>query len=133
MRSSDWSSDVCSSDLARARIDAVTPGKTVQLEQVGIVELEIEAVLVGYLAGVGTVGRDHRLHCRLDHLLQPPLLAHPGIAPLGGELRKEAAGGLAARRVLRIDVLRARHHAVRPVAIGLDLGGERSEEHTSEL
>src|SRR3546814_7690701 len=107
MRISDWSSDVCSSDLlqtralredvvvlgeavaladegaggpaalqhagpfqavidARARIDAVTPGKTVQLEQVGIVELEIEAVLVGYLAGVGTVGRDHRLHCRLE-------------------------------------------------------------------
>src|SRR3546814_11968856 len=61
---------------------------------------------------------------RTDTLFPYTTLFRSGIAPLGGELRKEAAGGLAARRVLRIDVLRARHHAVRPVAIGLDLGGE---------
>src|SRR3546814_1022095 len=107
MRISDWSSDVCSSDLFDIALDLI-----------GLADRELE--IAALHAGIERLVRDHRRgalgggfllggHLSLHPL--PGKIAGPGCGPSRqvGELRSAAAGGR------------------RPVT------SRRSEEHTSEL
>src|SRR3546814_1842658 len=113
MRISDWSSDVCSSDLAAYRQplgDGMDVGQHVrfvrQLDQ-----------------RVAVVAR-HR-----HHAARPVMLERAGQQP--DVVRGERAGDGVAREPLV--VLAFEGEANRPVAVDQAAMGRRSEEHTSEL
>src|SRR3546814_10556157 len=112
MRISDWSSDVCSSDLVGVGEDAVQPRLEVRSLREGAPRGE--GLHEGLLHEVGRVGgiarHTHRRRVQLIHEWESLLL----------ELRARVDSGIG------LDV----HHApvyVRPRRI------DRSEEHTSEL
>src|SRR3546814_10439936 len=116
MRISDWSSDVCSSDLAARivdRIDQAAPGLEVERERAGS-EMDVEI-------------EQRRLTVRL-------------FADRPGERRRDQRGAHAAANaddahhmmrlvVVHVRVLRGRQHRRRHGQRFAD----RSEEHTSEL
>src|SRR3546814_4791065 len=109
MRMSDWSSDVCSSDLA--------VGERRQRQGVGAEEHRALAV----------ADRKRRAAARADHEVVAP-----------GEDDGQREGALQALQCRRHGLLR-RHLAVEIAGdqmhhgFGVGLGLERSEEHTSEL
>src|SRR3546814_2642125 len=71
MRISDWSSDVCSSDLPRVQIgagdvgDDFRPGQHQQVVVAFLVEAEVEIAAIGGF--VQPVGLDHRAECAVGN------------------------------------------------------------------
>src|SRR3546814_8312205 len=120
MRISDWSSDVCSSDLRIERIEH-------QAERTGIVQIEIElgvaavacsGTVVAVAVGCEVLHGDvvaHHTHFATDTLGQSPC----GVAPVAGL-------GQEFRRFRRWRAPALDHTAGRVTV-------QRSEEHTSEL
>src|SRR3546814_3320293 len=115
MRSSDWSSDVCSSDLGvvgRVDVDALHPAGVER--QQGLQGLQVVA-LDEHVAGRGVAGREvrHFLQQAVGHALRGAKVVVSG---------QPVQGGHSDRALKR--------------TAGLRLGGgtaRRSEEHTSEL
>src|SRR3546814_9918886 len=105
MRISDWSSDVCSSDLHVDRLDALLDLRRRRL-------------------GVGRLGRISRLVAGL-------LLGGRGAIREGGFGRTADAGGQHIGLAVRLELAGNRFR----IGIALDVGDihQRSEEHTSEL
>src|SRR3546814_7889251 len=117
MRISDWSSDVCSSDLARERAGDRRPrlalGRARRKEEI-----------------VAMVPQDHRLRRRVARRVgQPRQMARQGAADAGKLDRQVAGAGIFVQTRGRRAGLRRLHDASR-YALWREL---RSEEHTSEL
>src|SRR3546814_8086446 len=119
MRISDWSSDVCSSDLLRIAQEAavIDGGMTVRVQH----DIIAPARQGGNHAQIGLIagGEDHRAAGAVE-VLERFL---DFLVPLIGAVQQAAAGGARAEIVQR---LLARGDDVR-------VAGHRSEEHTSEL
>src|SRR3546814_2080630 len=128
MRISDWSSDVCSSDLAEERVIQVVEGR--RLEAGGVVRGEAE------VAGEGQAPADAAGGVAAELLVV--VVAHAGLQPV----RAEAAlvlgeyAGVVALGDIKLGV--AFHRVALPVGAGAEQVARvepevRSEEHTSEL
>src|SRR3546814_202348 len=141
MRSSDWSSDVCSSDLVEIRV--VDPGAgnegvdRQRLVAVGhggrdLVGLQHHILALRDLVALHLVLRRHRLAGLLvDELAPDPVAGRPVQGVEGDTLGSRGRGvqGHAAGEFADLDEalpVGPRRHAATP-------GSARSEEHTSEL
>src|SRR3546814_8116952 len=123
MRISDWSSDVCSSDLAQAGIEPehrLRTGGRGQQQVLEVVAEHVDRLALGLFA---------RLVEQVEHQVQLQLRA-PGQAAGIGE---PGIGGAATGADAGVQ----RDAALGVGVAGLDVGAgvevERSEEHTSEL
>src|SRR3546814_5518526 len=119
MRISDWSSDVCSSDLQRLRRDIA-------------IEPQHEHLL--FLDTRGTVGT-YAPHMRAAGIEFEVRRARNGLPGQGSESRVDIDGTMHTRPELGMKNVRPAF-GVKPAATALDAGiaaSNRSEEHTSEL
>src|SRR3546814_6073377 len=124
MRISDWSSDVCSSDLAMYRERRRNPGFAARWHEAlceGFARLEAELLSEALIAPTGNV-KDATLKSRAQkYRLGLSLLAAHRAAVRGARLPAGDAmpkGAAKARFVAKLDAMRAQ---------------VRSEEHTTEL
>src|SRR3546814_7010445 len=113
MRISDWSSDVCSSDLQRRQIDRVGEGDAVEDRGGVVADPEHQAAQAAF--GLG----------------QAILAMFMRIARRAGDERERAA--CQADEVAIADVDRGQGELIAAIAPALRDEEARSEEHTSEL
>ena len=76
---------------ALAAIGAIYAGGPVRIEQIGLVELEVLAVLVRDEVGIGIVRAGDQRHDGLDHLREALIVLDERVAQLGRGLREEAS------------------------------------------
>src|SRR3546814_8864386 len=118
MRISDWSSDVCSSDLLARRRKILRPAV---------------AIAMGAVAAIGIIGPRPVAGARAGavQVLAPEQEFDGMIA--GGHIGLDAASLLQLAQQLPVDLAGIEHLAAKlDLPVGDDVGG-RSEEHTSEL
>ncbi len=115
---------------ALARTHPVAPGKAVELEQVGRLEVEVAAVLVGDGLGVGVARRRDHLHPRLQHFATQEAVPRHGQAVAQRRLREDAPGDVVSLRIRRGHTGVARIHAVGGVEIAVER--DRGLEHTAQ-
>src|SRR3546814_9529575 len=124
MRISDWSSDVCSSDLA----------KLVEQED-GVIAGAVEMPVPGSTFLIAVGGADRAVHVQHD-VFQPVAVMKP-VDPLAVQLgQRRPVRGQSQRLGLEPSHLRCRSSLRLDGPAANDLthhGIERSEEHTSEL
>ena len=86
---------------ARTGLDAIEAGEALHAEQVGVVEFQIEAILVGDAVAVAADGADHRHDDGFEDLVEIEFIADERHAPFERSFRHHASRGAGENVVAR--------------------------------